>query len=509
MSTKTRTGYHANLDSLLSHPILGAEFRKTQIDSIWVGLYKEGILFRKKEESDFSIKISIEPFLDFLTGEVFINAQPDLKSVLEYFEGGDYLPISKGLSQYLANRIANLDYGILAGFIDSSEKKAIKIAGEAIAEGFLFCEKLNKTSINLFTELLKYPTKKDLEVILEVVVSLDSNFKFTLSEEKLNYFEEHCILDNWTYVKLLLVLGGRQNLSTDERLNYIIFASIMILRFDFEYKEEELDNFYFTSGILDYDLGDYNEALENFEKSLKIRLSLNGENHPKVAMNYNWIGDNYMIQKKYDKALENYMKSLNIGISIYGENNINVAMSYNNIGVYYGIKFDYDNAFKYLEKSKKILLSCYGDNHPEVAMIYNSIGGIYLFQNDYDNALKYLEKSEKIVLSCYGDNHPRVAMIYNSIGQLNLFQKKYSKAIDYFEKSKNINISIYGEIHIKVAINYFSLSSSYINSYRIIKGFKYAFKSGKILSNFDIKHWPIFVFKNPILEKFFKKPLKI
>jgi tetratricopeptide (TPR) repeat protein len=56
----------------------------------------------------------------------------------------------------------------------------------------------------------------------------------------------------------------------------------------------------------------YAKALENFRKSLAIRLNQLGPGHPHVASSYNNIGAVHDARREYDKALEHYRKSLAI-----------------------------------------------------------------------------------------------------------------------------------------------------------------------------------------------------
>ena len=49
--------------------------------------------------------------------------------------------------------------------------------------------------------------------------------------------------------------------------------------------------------------GQYDKALEMYNKSLKISLAALGEDHPDVATTYN-MGEVYRSQGQYDKALE-------------------------------------------------------------------------------------------------------------------------------------------------------------------------------------------------------------
>ena len=55
--------------------------------------------------------------------------------------------------------------------------------------------------------------------------------------------------------------------------------------------------------------GDYDTALEYYNKTLDIRKQLLGENHPDTATSYNNIGAVYDDKGDYDTALENYNKA--------------------------------------------------------------------------------------------------------------------------------------------------------------------------------------------------------
>jgi tetratricopeptide (TPR) repeat protein len=61
-----------------------------------------------------------------------------------------------------------------------------------------------------------------------------------------------------------------------------------------------------------YSKGEYDKALENFQKSLGILLKLLPKDHPDVAQSYNNIGAVHERKAEYDKALEYYQKALAI-----------------------------------------------------------------------------------------------------------------------------------------------------------------------------------------------------
>jgi len=123
------------------------------------------------------------------------------------------------------------------------------------------------------------------------------------------------------------------------------------------------------------------------------------------------IGLAYHSKGDYDRALEYYEKALNIGKKIYGEEHPNIATNYNNIGLAYYNKGDYDRALEYYKKALNIYKKIYGEEHPYIATDYNNIGAAYNSKGDYDRALEYYEKALDIAISLLGVGHPNTRAI--------------------------------------------------------------------------------------------------
>ncbi len=58
--------------------------------------------------------------------------------------------------------------------------------------------------------------------------------------------------------------------------------------------------------------------MENYEKILIIQTQTQGPESLQVAVTFNNIGSVYHSKGDYDKALENYNKSLEIRIKLFG-----------------------------------------------------------------------------------------------------------------------------------------------------------------------------------------------
>ncbi len=148
------------------------------------------------------------------------------------------------------------------------------------------------------------------------------------------------------------------------------------------------------------------------EASLSIRKEISGEDNSDTATTYNNIGIVYAYLGDYDKALEYYNKALSILQKILGEEHPDTAMSYNNIGTVYAYLGDYDKALEYYNKALSIRQKVLGEEHPDTAMSYNNMGSVYDELGDYDKALEYYDKALSIRQKVLGEEHPDTATSY-------------------------------------------------------------------------------------------------
>jgi CHAT domain-containing protein len=201
-----------------------------------------------------------------------------------------------------------------------------------------------------------------------------------------------------------------------------------------------LGNLYYVGGVFD-------ESLNYFYKSIKIRLELQGEDNRLVERLYFNIGFVYQTKGVLDSAMVNHLKALNIRLRLYGENNSDVAQSYNNIGNLYREKSEFENAFAYHDKALNIRLSLFGENSPDVAESYLNIASIYADMEFFDTALEYNFKSLDIFFGLFGEKHPAVAGIYNNIADIFNNKNEYDKALEYHQKALNLRLELFGENH--------------------------------------------------------------
>ncbi|MBU4343974.1 MAG: tetratricopeptide repeat protein [Desulfobacteraceae bacterium] len=191
-----------------------------------------------------------------------------------------------------------------------------------------------------------------------------------------------------------------------------------------------------------WDNGFYTDVIKAIEY-LKDAIRLD----PDYGEAYNNIGMAYDSKGEYDRAIEYYQKALEIGIKKLGPEHPSVATRYNNIGLAYNSKGEYDRAIEYLQKALKIDIKKLGPEHPNVAVVYNNIGEAYRSKGEYDRAIEYYQKSLKINLKKLGPEHPDTAINYNNIGSAYHYKGEYDRAIGYFQKALKICIKRLGKNH--------------------------------------------------------------
>ncbi|CAF4225941.1 unnamed protein product [Rotaria sordida] len=179
--------------------------------------------------------------------------------------------------------------------------------------------------------------------------------------------------------------------------------------------DPDLASSYNNIGLVHYNMGEYSKALSSYERSLEIKKIALPPNHPDFAQSYNNIGNVYINMGEYSKALSSYERSLEIRKIALPPNHPNLASSYNNIGIVYRNMGEYSTALTYYEKDLEISLKALPPNHPDLATSHNNIGAVYENMGEYSKALSYYEKAQDIWKKSLPSNHPHIALVKSNI----------------------------------------------------------------------------------------------
>ncbi len=204
-------------------------------------------------------------------------------------------------------------------------------------------------------------------------------------------------------------------------------------------------------GIVYEKWGNYEKAIEYYQKALKIFEELG--NRKGMAALMNNIGIVYYNWTNYEKAIEYYQKSLQMEEEL--GNKQGTANSLNNIGLIYMNWGNYKKSIEYYQRSLKIGKEI-GDKQG-ISNTLNNIGIVYYKWNSYKKALEYYKKSLKIREEL--GNKRGIAYSLSNIGNVLKNQDNFNKALKYYNKSlqiaKLINLSE------RIIDNYQALSETY------------------------------------------------
>lgn len=146
-------------------------------------------------------------------------------------------------------------------------------------------------------------------------------------------------------------------------------------------------------GMINDDLGRYNEAISQYKIAEGILIKNYGEAYSFVSLIYNNMAISYKMKGDYEKALEYYKIALfKLEESPLSEKEKKREKSklYLNLGILYSEMEAYPNAILSLKKSMELKLN---DKNEGLENVYLNLAGAYEKIMDYNLANEYYNKS--------------------------------------------------------------------------------------------------------------------
>jgi tetratricopeptide (TPR) repeat protein len=191
---------------------------------------------------------------------------------------------------------------------------------------------------------------------------------------------------------------------------------------------------YNIQGVSFYIRRDYSQALDYYQRSLKINEEI--DNKKGIGKALSNIGLNYMNEGNFPQALDYYQRSLKAYEET--EDKKAIAEALDNVGKYYGNQGNFPQALDYYERSLKINEEI--DDKNGIGNTLFIIGIIYKYQGDYPLALDYFQRS----LKSYEEvgNKNKVSTLLSYIGITYKDQGDYPQALNYYQRNLKNNEEI-------------------------------------------------------------------
>mgnify|MGYP000944225825 CR=1 FL=1 len=227
-----------------------------------------------------------------------------------------------------------------------------------------------------------------------------------------------------------------------------------------------------NKGVDFVEIGDYDNALKNYNSALKIAQQINYKKG--CARYYSNIGIANMYRGNYPEALKNHLSALKINEEIGNKKGISVC--YNNIGYVYDSQGNYPDAFKNYHTSLKFSQEI-GDKEQTISCL-NNIAIVHIEQNNLSEASKYLFEALKIAQEM--KEKALIASCYNNIGILYSDQENYQESLKYHLLSLEIEKELGDKKDISAS--YLNIGSLYTDNLNNAKEGKKWFQKGLVLA---------------------------
>ncbi len=205
------------------------------------------------------------------------------------------------------------------------------------------------------------------------------------------------------------------------------------------------------AALLCHRLGDDNQALKEYDRCMAlledIELGNNKQKNLYYAVILNDRGLSHMALCRYDEALADYQQSLKIRQAVQGIETIDYAATLSNIGLVFRAKGQYDKAFQSLEQALKIFRETVGCDNTEYLCCIANLGEVHTVFGNYDQALKYCHEALDGFRKYLGEQHSDYAQSLSNLATLYALQANYEESLRCYMEAAEIFAQTVGKQH--------------------------------------------------------------
>jgi tetratricopeptide (TPR) repeat protein len=209
------------------------------------------------------------------------------------------------------------------------------------------------------------------------------------------------------------------------------------------------------------EMGEYEKALQLFQRALNIREKVLGTKHLDVAQTLNNLAELYLKTGEYEEALQLFQRALDIREKVLGTKHLDVAITLNNLAALYLKMGNYEKALHFFRRALDVRESTLGPEHTSVATTLNNLATLYLKMGNHEKALSHYKRALDIREKILGPKHPDVATTLNNLAAFYYQIGEYEKALQLFQRALDISENALGPEHISVATTLNNLAGPY------------------------------------------------
>jgi len=218
-----------------------------------------------------------------------------------------------------------------------------------------------------------------------------------------------------------------------------------------EREKGEVGRAFHLIGTFIAESGDAMAAVEIYERALRLKILILGENHSSVARTFRHMAHQYLFQCDYEQAVRYYEESVRIERTQIEIDHRRIILSLNSIGMIYGMIGKHEKAIETYAQSLAIQKANLGDTHPQVAETLNSMGIVYGMMGVFDKSVECYSEALFIKIRRHGPEHIDVADVHFNLGLVHNKRGDHDSAISCYQEALRIRKDKFGDEHEEVA----------------------------------------------------------
>ena len=199
--------------------------------------------------------------------------------------------------------------------------------------------------------------------------------------------------------------------------------------------ETEWVNMLNAVGLVAQELGYYDEAIEKYKETLRIRK----ENQlPNLAQSYNQLGSVSNKKGNYEEGINYHLEARKSWLASGRKKASVLSVNSNNLGLTYKLMGDHTTALSYFMEAATYLENAQGISREGTAKTYGNIGSTLLKLQRYEEALDYANRVLEIRNEILQPTHSDNAKTQNLFGAIYAAQNQYDRALIHYQKAQTI-----------------------------------------------------------------------
>jgi len=193
------------------------------------------------------------------------------------------------------------------------------------------------------------------------------------------------------------------------------------------------------------DVGEFAGAIEHCQRAIDITRATATGPQPRLSSLYTNLGSAFFHAGRYDEAERAHLAALDNAERSQPDDATLHATIHNNLGVLYGERRELDRAESHYRRAHALLVRSLGPEHPSTAMLETNLAMVLTTAGRYEEAETMLAGSLARMQERLGPDHVDLALSYAELARNHVAQHDHAHAVPLFERALELREAAGGD----------------------------------------------------------------